>query len=212
MEEGIIKFDQELRKVSSVSAIDIKDLTLWRSLFFETGLIGKDGGKYGGSAFGNLSKRIPPFQAPLRKRKFIITGTQTSAIEDVKPEHYIKVLEYYPERNLVVVEGLINASSESLTHGALYDLDNTIKYVFHTHSPEIWNNARGLGIPVADKKAVHGSVELIEELERLFREEELRNIGIFTCAGSRDGVFSFGKTAKEAGLIMMGNLHHAMKL
>ena len=174
-------------------------------------LIGSRGipNRYGGYGFGNISQRLPPFEAPAHHRLFVISGTQTGSLAELTPDHYALVLKCDPDRNIIVASGPIRPSSESLTHGTLYDLDDSLRFVMHVHSPEIWGCAPLLGIPITDRRVPYGSPEMAEEVRRLFRETDVRDQRLFSMGGHEDGVVSFGRTADEAGKALLGCLERA---
>jgi hypothetical protein len=203
-EEGIIKFQQIFIKKQPLSYETIGELNCWRGALFLYGLIGRDPKRYNGAAYGNVSQRIEPYDAPIKKRKFIITGTQTGKLEELTEEHYTTVVEYNYESNSVVTEGPIKASSESMTHGSMYDCDKKIRYVFHVHAPSIWKDSKKLSIPTTKKNVEYGTPEMAEEVKRLFEESNVKKKRIFSMGGHEDGIVTFGKTTQEAGKVLMG--------
>jgi ribulose-5-phosphate 4-epimerase/fuculose-1-phosphate aldolase len=140
------------------------------------------------------------------RRGFVITGTQTGGVIDAQPEHYVTVKECYPARNLVVAEGPVRPSSESMTHGAIYAQDSRIRWVMHGHSPHIWRNAAALSIPITDATVPYGTPEMSAEVARLFRATDVRRQRVFSMGGHDDGVVSFGRTAEEAGAALLNSL------
>ena len=205
-EEGVIKFKQSFTKMPQFEFSKLKELNLWRSVIHLNDLLGYSPNKYGDASYGNLSGRLEYDYAPKNKKKFIITGTQTGNLENLTHEHYATVLEYHPKENLVVSEGPIKASSESMTHGTIYDQDVSLRFVFHVHSPEIWENGGMLKIPISKKDVAYGTPEMAREIERLFRETDARRKRIILMGGHRDGVITFGKNALEAGLVLFDYL------
>lgn len=201
--EGIVKFNQNHNLGHLIDNFDIADLNYWREIFRNRRIIGQDDWRYNGAGYGNLSKRIEPLEAQIRKRRFLITGTQTGYLEKLTVEHYSLVLEYYPEENLVISQGLIKASSESMTHGTIYDLSTEHRYVFHVHSPELWMNYDKLSLPFTRKDVAYGTPEMTEEVRRLFRESNVCEKRIFAMLGHEDGIISFGRTAEEAGSVII---------
>ena len=101
----------------------------WRRIFFMLGLIGADPARYGGLGFGNVSCRMGPYPGERRRRRFVITGTQTSDRWELGPDKLCVVEAYDPKANWVQSQGPVRPSSESLTHGALYDLSPRIRSV-----------------------------------------------------------------------------------
>ncbi len=207
-EEGVIKFRQEFR-MGQPPSIDLAELDAWRMVFYRLGLIGQDRQKYGGAGYGNVSQRVGRDESR-KRRRFVITGTQTGGLPELGPEHYTTVINYDYETNAVVVEGPLEASSESMTHGMVYDQSGLIRYVFHAHSPEIWKAAGKLGLPETREDVEYGTPQMAEEVRRIFVEADLDKIRIFSMAGHEDGIVSFGRTAQEAGSVMVEHLVRAL--
>jgi hypothetical protein len=85
----------------------------------------------------------------------------------------------------------------------IYDLDDQIRTVLHVHSPQIWNHAERMGLPVSDREVAYGTPEMAREVERLFAEYGLRQEGILSMGGHQDGIVAFGTSAKDAGCILI---------
>lgn len=199
-----VKFKTIYKKRRPLEFLDISELNNWRQILYRRSLIGQNREKYGGIAYGNLSQRLVPYDSPMNERSFIITGSGTGSLENLIRKNYSIVLEYYPENNMVVVEkGSINASSESMTHGTIYDLDESARFVFHVHSGEIWKNAKKLGIQITGANVEYGTLEIADEVSRLFEETNVKDSKIFSMGGHEDGIISFGTTAREAGSILL---------
>lgn len=201
IKEGVIKYKQEFRNKKLEE--DIPELSAWRNIFYNLKLIGQNPEKYDGAGYGNLSKRIEPYNYTKNKKRFIITGTQTNKLENITNNHYTKIIEYYPEENLVKSEGLIEPSSEAMSHGIIYDLNSSTRYIFHIHSPDIWNASKKLGIPITSNNVEYGTPQMAEEIKLLFRKTNVRNIKILSMGGHEDGIITFGDNAEEAGLILL---------
>jgi L-ribulose-5-phosphate 4-epimerase len=117
----------------------------------------------------------------------------------------------YPAENRLVAHGPVQPSSESLTHGAIYVLDSRILWVVHAHSPEIWRNAAALGLPMTGA-VPYGTPAMAEEVQRLFHASDLPEKRIFGMAGHEDGIVTFGRTAEEAGGVMLAYLARALQI
>lgn len=209
--EGVIKFTYQFFPYPPVHVCNIQELDEWRQVFYHHNILGQDPCRYDGAGFGNVSKRCPPFSTPQNKRSFFVTGTQTGSLGTLAPHNYTTVLEYYIEKNLIVTEGPVLPSSESLTHGAIYNISPEIRYVFHTHSPDIWRKAKLLGIPVTAPDIPYGTVEMAQEVKKLFLCTDVPSTKIFAMGGHEDGIISFGKSASEAGEVMLHYLIMAQK-
>lgn len=196
--EGVIKFRLDFSEAPPVPGALVDEVNACRAWLYEQALIGQDPRRYGGYGFGNISRRLPPFDAAPEERVFLISGTQTGGLEVLGPEHYATVRACYPEQNRVVAAGPIEPSSESMTHGTLYALDGEIRYVIHVHSPELWSQAALLGLPVTRADVTYGTPAMAEEVRRLFRETNVADVRIFAMGGHEDGLVSFGTTTEEA--------------
>jgi ribulose-5-phosphate 4-epimerase/fuculose-1-phosphate aldolase len=210
-QEGVIKFQLAFKRSRPLPEAQIREINAWREVFFRLGLIGQDPERYGGFGYGNISARIKPFTGPANRRAFVITGSQTGGIGSLGPEHYTTVFEYDSGRNRVVARGPVRPSSEALTHGMVYNLSRTTRFVIHVHSPEIWSKADWLGIPVTDTKAAYGTAQMAQAVGRLFRASGLGKKRIFAMGGHQDGVVSFGRNGEEAALHLMRYLALALQ-
>ena len=117
--EGVIKFDLRFTPAPPLPHESVRELNAWRTLLRRLGLVGKDPNRYGGFGFGNLSRRVEPFDTPPGERRFVITGTQTGGVDEMGPEGYALVLQCTPRDNRVIAQGPIRPSAEALTHATL---------------------------------------------------------------------------------------------
>ncbi len=211
MEEGVIKFTLRFSEAGPVDMTLIADLDRWRNILWQRDLIGQTPTRYEGQGFGNVSQRIGNEDIARGKRCFIISGTQTGHLPELDNTHYTLVKSYDASSNAVSAAGPVKPSSESLTHGMIYDLDNAIRIVLHAHSPDIWLAADSLGIPVTDSAVPYGTPQMAVEVQRLFNETDVRERKIFVMGGHADGVVAFGSTAEEAGNILLHTLDASRK-
>src|SRR5438309_1011210 len=83
-----------------------------------------------GYGYGNVSARVGPLGDVGRgQRRFLVTGTQTGGRQGVTLADFCLVERYDLARNRVTSRGLVPPSSESLTHGAIYDIAPTARVV-----------------------------------------------------------------------------------
>jgi ribulose-5-phosphate 4-epimerase/fuculose-1-phosphate aldolase len=205
-EEGVIKFDLTFKDAAAVPANMLTELNHWRGILWQQALIGQNPARYDGYGFGNVSQRIGDFNALQGKRSFIISGSQTGHLPELDNSRYAHVKTYDAASNAVSAEGPIKPSSESLTHGMIYDIYNEIRVVLHVHSPDIWLATDRLGIPVTDADVPYGTPKMAKEVQRLFNETDVREKKLFSMGGHEDGVVSFGTTAEEAGNVLLRTL------
>jgi ribulose-5-phosphate 4-epimerase/fuculose-1-phosphate aldolase len=131
---------------------------------------------------------------------------------ELDARHYTLVESYDAAANRVVAQGPVKPSSESLTHGILYDLDTRIQAVLHVHSPDIWQTAGALGIPITEASVAYGTPAMAAEVQRLFRETDVLRLRIFSMGGHADGIVAFGQTVAEAGATLLAALARAQQL
>lgn len=208
--EGVIKYQLDYTEAAPLPLAELAELNAWRRILWMTQLIGQDPARYGGYGYGNISCRLDSVDAPEGQHRFAVTGTQTGGMAELTPVDYVVVIGCYPALNKLVAEGPIRPSSESLTHGTLYALDPAILWVMHAHSPHIWRHAGALGVPMT-ADVPYGTPEMAQEVRRLYAETDAPQKHIFGMAGHEDGIVTFGRTAEEAGFVLLGYLARALQ-
>lgn len=211
-QEGVIKFKMTYTQADALPTDQLSELNAWRKVMVLMGMIGQSPYRYTGYGFGNISRRLTSDENPADPNEFLISGTQTGGINDLLPEHYAKILNCNGTENHVIAEGPMKPSSESMTHGIVYQLDQSVQWVFHAHDPYIWTHATALSVPETGIDVEYGTPEMSAEVERLFSEGEVKEKKIFSMAGHVDGIVTFGATAEEAGGVLMNYLAKAVAL
>ena len=199
--EGVIKFNLTFR-TERVVDVNVAELSAWRTVLKELGLLGQIPGRYDGYGFGNISQRCAG--------GFVISGTQTGRLEAVTLDDYAVCETWNLERNAVDAKGSVKPSSESLSHASIYDVHESVTCALHAHSPSIWRNSAELGIAVTDETVAYGTPEMAKEVRRLITN--MACPGIFSMGGHEDGVFTFGRSLAEAGQLMVHELVRARAL
>jgi len=207
--EGVIKFALQYRLAQPVAQNELQELNAWRSRLWQLRLIGQDPQRYSGYGFGNVSMRCGPRDSAPGRRAFLISGTQTGALPELDEHHYTLVESYDASANRVIAQGPVKPSSESLTHGILYDQDTRIQAVLHVHSPDIWQAAGALGLRVTDATVTYGTPAMAAEVQRLFGETDVFRQQVFSMGGHEDGIVAFGQTVAAAGETLLATLARA---
>jgi ribulose-5-phosphate 4-epimerase/fuculose-1-phosphate aldolase len=214
-EEGVIKFRAEHRE----QALDARTygelattLNGWRRALSLLHVVGRDPARYGGAGYGNLSARVGPPSNGKGHRAMLITGSQTGHIEKLTLQHYTVVTRYDLKTGVVESHGLVLPSSETMTHGAIYDLSPHIRFVFHAHAPAVWQRRKELRIPTTEPDVGYGTPEMAYSVQSLYRSTGLAESRLLAMGGHEDGVIAFGKTADEAGQILVTALAAAFQL
>jgi L-ribulose-5-phosphate 4-epimerase len=190
-DEGVIKFNYQLKIGAKVERSDYLALEKWRTIFFRMNLIGEYTDLQLG--YGNLSKRG-------EENTFIISGTQTGRHPQLKREQYCKVIESNLQKSKVIALGTIAPSSESLTHYAIYQANPQINYVFHVHHNKFWKKMLSTNYDRTPKDIRYGTIEMAQATAKIIN---LKSSGIFAMAGHEDGIISYGNSAAQAGKMIL---------
>ena len=189
IDEGYVKYESSWTPGPPPDAAAVRLLNRWRAPLLAAGLIGHY--EQLNIGFGNISIRAPlPGQ-------FVISGTQTGHIHDTTAEHYALVTGVDIGANHVACTGPVQASSEALTHAAIYCLSERINAVVHVHSRELWDRHLDR-LPTTNPAVPYGTPEMAAEFERLWRNSDFRESGLAVMAGHDEGLVSVGPTLAEA--------------
>lgn len=188
IDEGYTKYECEWRRGPALAAETIAGLNACRNRLFDAGLVGHYAQHDVG--FGNLSVRCAD-------GGFIISGTQTGHIERTGAPHWSRVTGYDIDANRVTCEGPVQASSEALTHAAIYEIDPRIQAIAHVHSGELWRRLIDR-IPTTSRDVPYGTPEMAREFARLYRETDLAESRIAVMGGHEEGLVAFGRDIGEA--------------
>lgn len=191
MEDGYVKFKLEWEK-SALDA-DISELNLWRGKLYDMGLIGV---YPDGIGYGNISQRIG------LSDEFIITGTGTGRLKALGKNDYTIVKSYDLKTNQVRCTGPVKASSESMTHAAIYSADKKIRAVIHVHSKILWERLKR-DLPHTSEGVSYGTPAMAFEMIGLLQDPAIRKKGIIIMLGHEEGIVSFGENMDAAGNIIL---------
>lgn len=205
-QEGAIRFAYDLRtpEVAVVEPGCFAQIRAWREILHQLGLVGQSPERYSGLGFGNLSARDPE-----RPEEFVITASQTGGVRELTQSHLTRVAGFNLERFWVEAIGESPPSSETLTHAMLYAADPRIHWIFHAHSPAIWNRAEELALPCTPTEVSYGSPEMVAATAELLDAYHSRPL-VFATLGHSDGIFSCGPTARDAGGLLVSYLAKAL--
>jgi L-ribulose-5-phosphate 4-epimerase len=187
-ETGSVKFTCEQVAVTISEFAGFDELNRYRRKLLDLGLIGLD---ENGIGFGNLSVRQG------ETSQFYVTGSGTGRIPDLTPADYAKVVAYDFAKNWLRCEGSAIASSESLTHAAVYESDPTVGAVIHCHNMELWAALLDKA-PTTPNGIEYGTPEMARAVRRLFETTDVIKKRIFVMAAHDGGIVTFGKDLEEA--------------
>ena len=192
-EEGYIKFACDLVTRDLEPFAELDQLNACRRKLMQLKLIGiyRDG-----IGFGNISIRDGA--------GFYITGSATGGKAVLSLSDISRVSRYDFRKNRVQCEGQTAASSESLTHAAVYECSPATKAVIHAHDFQMWKQLLNEA-PTTSPEVAYGTPEMAFEVKRLFEETDVQAAKIFVMAGHKEGVVAFGRSLDEAFDILLKN-------
>ena len=199
-DEGYIKYDIEWTPGPAAFVAAARALDAWRQPLFEAGLIGVYEDL--GIGYGNLSMRCG------EPGQFLISGTQTGELAETDESHYALVTSVDIDANTVSCLGPVKASSEAMTHAAIYALDDSIGAIVHVHSKWLWSQYLD-ELPTTDAAIAYGTPDMAREFARLYDRTDFSETGIAVMAGHEDGLISFGFAIEDAARRMLALAHQA---
>ncbi len=189
IDEGYIKYDSRWTDGPAPDRALTAELDRWRAPLHAAGLIGHYDDL--GVGYGNLSVRT---ETP---GQFVISGTQTGHLAHTTADDYALVTKTDIDANTVWSTGPVRASSEAMTHAAIYALSDAVEAIVHVHDGALWNRYRDV-LPTTDPDVAYGTPAMAAEFSRLWSTGRFRNDGLAVMAGHEDGIVSIGRNLKEA--------------
>ena len=143
-----------------------------------------------GIGYGNVSARIAGTP------RFIITGSGTGLKFPIEPAHFCEVVSFDIDKNSVVCRGPLLASSESMSHGAVYAARPDANAVIHIHDRAMFRMLAREGAPQTPAGAAFGTPEMARAVGRL--AGALPPVGVMVMAGHEDGLIAYGPDPQSA--------------
>lgn len=184
--DGYVKFAALHEWAEAPTHPLLSDLDEARTRLFDLGLVGMHAN---GVGFGNLSIRDGA--------GFIISGSGTGGSRVLGTGGYCRVISFDLEANSVTTRGPIGASSESMSHGAVYGSGASTGCVIHIHARELWLRLLQAGEPATDADAAYGTPAMARAVATLVRSLD-RDAAHFAMAGHEDGVIAYGPDVEAA--------------
>lgn len=188
MDEGYIKFRAIWEQTAPFSGLSVSELIHWRQACHDKGWIGM---YENGIGFGNISLRYDD------TTQFLITGSATGGVQQLDHTHIAKVTRVATTENTLWCEGPLVASSESMSHAAIYEELPWVNGVIHIHHLKFWQAALHQ-LPTTAAHAPYGSPEMVESIVELLKTTALPQSKVFVMEGHEEGLFAFGHDLEEA--------------
>jgi len=185
-DDGVIKYQAIHQNSSPPVHILLNQLDDVRTRLFDLGLVGAYSD---GVGYGNISIR--------HETGCIISGTATGAKRVLGISGYCYVRSFDLEKNTVHTEGPVNASSESMTHCAIYQARSLVQCVLHIHHPKLWQRLLDQGYESTSAHIPYGTPQMALSMATLVRAK-VESSNLFVMAGHKDGVVAYGQTIASA--------------
>ena len=157
---------------------EINDL---RSDLVKAGLIGV---LENGVGYGNVSLRMEGEEG-----LFMVSATSTGHIGELGPEHYCLVTSCDIDANTVCSCGPMQASSESMTHAAVYAASPETGCVIHLHHSGLFGQLLEGQAPATAPEAAFGTPDMAHSVEELVKKHPAD--GIIVMTGHPDGFIMY---------------------
>jgi len=190
--EGYIKFRAHWTPSPPFSSDVLAELNTWRQRCYEKGWIGA---LPDGIGFGNISQREG------EAGTFFISGSATGNIPLTDAAHYALVERVHAQQNELWCRGPVIASSESMSHAAVYACRPAVQAVIHIHQRPMWAFLLAQG-HATDPQAAYGSPEMALAIADLLHTWPEGAPQLFAMAGHEEGIIAFGASLEEAFLAL----------
>lgn len=196
VDEGYIKYTSDRHDGPVPTSARLEALNRARTELFDLGLIGV---YPDGVGFGNLSVRTSGDQ-------FVITASATGALRDLQHAHFCLVESFSLERNHVQSRGPLPASSESMTHGAIYAANPSVQCVIHVHSRALFDALLQQDWPATPADIPYGTPAMAQAVSDIVRRQTDLPV-LLVMAGHAEGIVAYGAdVASTLGFLLA--IHH----
>lgn len=177
--EGYVKYHCRHADAPAPACAGLAELDALRTKLFDAGLIGV---RPDGVGFGNVSLRVGD--------KFVVTATATGGVRELGAEGYCQVEGWSIAENSLTCRGPLPASSEALTHAAVYESGADAQCVVHVHSRSLFDGLIAVGALSTPPEAAYGTPEMAKAVADIAREHPQE--GILAMRGHDEGVLAYG--------------------
>lgn len=185
-EEGYVKYRGIHEDGPPPAHPEWQALNALRTDLVKAGLVGA---LENGVGFGNVSLRFGEEGA------FLISATATGHIPELGPEHYALVTRCNIEENIVWSRGPLRASSESMTHAAVYAAAPGIGCVVHAHHRGLYNDLLAGKAPATEAGAAYGTPAMAKSVAALVKAHPAD--GVLVMTGHPEGFLLYAPNVEH---------------
>lgn len=195
VDDGVIKYSSERVAGPVPVSAALQELNAARSTLFKLGLIGA---YPDGIGYGNLSLRE-------EGTRFVISASATGAEPTLRLDQYCLVEDFSVERNWVRSRGDLPASSESMTHGAIYLAKPAVQCVVHVHSRALFDALLAQGVAHTGATIAYGTPAMARAVMQLVHAQSALPV-LFVMAGHDEGVVAYGADVGSVTALLIDTL------
>lgn len=199
--EGYIKYKLTfIKKDKPIIDLDqIKELNSYRNEAFKHKLIGyyfDNHPETPNVGYGNISQRYTT------DGQFLISGTKTGKSNEMTADEWPLVIDYNINENHVYAKGVVQPSSESMTHAAIYEVAKDVNFILHIHNLELWTHAsvdhekKGFYSTPAD--ITYGTPEMAKAIQKIYLENKEKSYyKPVVMLGHKEGLIMWGPKGED---------------
>ena len=181
-DEGVIKYQAIHQDSGPPVHILLNQLDEVRTKLFDLGLVGV---YPDGVGYGNVSIR--------HETGCIISGTATGSMRILGVGGYCVVRSFDLQNNIVLTAGPVKASSESMTHCAIYQANPLMQCVLHIHNRELWERLLSQGYDSTSVDIPYGTPQMALSMATLACTKTEPS-DLIVMAGHEEGIVAYGQT------------------
>jgi len=197
--EGVIKYRNQRLAGEVQSSPELEQLNRARTTLFDLRLIGVNAQ---GVGYGNVSVRAEGEQ-------FVVSASATGGARILTVQQFCRVESISVEENTVCSRGALNASSESMTHGAIYAADPRVCCVIHVHNRALFDALLGQNAAHTDAAVAYGTPAMARAVSSLVAQAH-RLPAIFAMAGHDEGVVAYGADVPSVQALLIDTFHQSI--
>lgn len=194
--DGYIKYTIDRRDGMVPASVQLDTLNRARSELFHLGLIGV---YPDGVGYGNVSIRASGNQ-------FVITASATGSHSALQRDQFSLVESFSVEQNRVQSRGSLSASSESMTHGAIYEANRDVNCVIHIHSRRLFDHLIKQAWLATSADIPYGTPAMARQVARLVAAQPGLPV-LFAMAGHAEGIIAYGADVPSTQALLLATYY-----
>ena len=187
MDDGYIKFHCQMEAGPAPDLAAFPGLSRLRTELHDMGVLGV---LPDGVGYGNVSALCGGGS------EFVITGSATGADRELLDRLWSTVVSVDFGTNTLHCRGMVAASSESMSHAAVYRGHPGIRFVAHIHHAALFAALLRRGWPATPQEAAFGTPEMALSLQKLVSDRGV-DAGLVVMGGHEEGILVYATHPEE---------------